>query len=740
MSKTAKQKRRLERDGALSCRSLAVRADSIDVESRSVEAALVTETPVPMIDWDRYELIPEVLLMKGAELPESRQIPFLNCHGRWSITEQLGSARALVVKRKELIGRLFFSATAEDEWTKVREGHVTDVSVGYRVLEKVFVPKGTKAMVEGRQWTGPVNVVTRWVPREVSLVPIGADEQAKLRGIDPSKIPQSHEEAFSVNEELRQLWISRGMPAELDDEAAQAWALEHERANPPKPPAEKDPPRKPEDERSTILLEEVKRELKELKSGTGKAIDDALARAEKKRQEHAQQVRDLCELGDVPHLADELCRAFADKPLDETRAEILKRRKEGTAHVPPGLRIEPGNAQLDKHRGAVGTALAVRALGATGCRAENALAVFPEARRAAGWEQYRNASLMEIARACLEMDGIRAAGLSSEQIAVTALGWPQKVGVRGAGAAYHTTASFPRLTQDAVNMSMQVGYMEFPSTWEGPMRQGASVEDFKQIHRMRLGAIPNLPIWPDNTDPDVASLKDAEEKYAVEARSLEFSLSWRLMVNNQMDVLSRVPSMFGTAAARTVNAVAWAEVTGNPTMEDGQALFLETATGNRKRSNLTTGAGAPTVATLQTLSNKMMQMRGENTPEQNESQDILNLQPRYLVGPSALSTTVKQLILSAYDPAASAIQVYNTATELIPVIEPLLDANSATAWYVFASPSQIDTVEVTFLQGQESPVTRDWMDERTLSQCWAVLQTFAAKALQHRGIQKHAGA
>ena len=80
------------------------------------------------------------------------------------------------------------------------------------------------------------------------------------------------------------------------------------------------------------------------------------------------------------------------------------------------------------------------------------------------------------------------------------------------------------------------------------------------------------------------------------------------------------------------------------------------------------------------------------------------------------------------------------SNDLIPVIEPLLDANSTTAWYLFAEPTRIETVEVTFLQGQESPVTRSYVEPKNLAQNFIILQTFAAKALDHRGIQKHAGA
>jgi hypothetical protein len=47
---------------------------------------------------------------------------------------------------------------------------------------------------------------------------------------------------------------------------------------------------------------------------------------------------------------------------------------------------------------------------------------------------------------------------------------------------------------------------------------------------------------------------------------------------------------------------------------------------------------------------------------------------------------------------------------------------------------------VTFLQGQETPRIRTVPDEHNLSITYYVLQTFGAKALNHRGIQKHAGA
>ena len=102
--------------------------------------------------------------------------------------------------------------------------------------------------------------------------------------------------------------------------------------------------------------------------------------------------------------------------------------------------------------------------------------------------------------------------------------------------------------------------------------------------------------------------------------------------------------------------------------------------------------------------------------------------------------TILQLVNSSADPAASGNSgIYNPSRGLTVIIEPLLDANSTTAWYLGASPSQVDTIEVSFLQGQETPVINDYVDEATWSRKVTVVQCFAAKAVDHRGLQRHDG-
>ena len=162
-------------------RSLSIGPNSLNLDTRTVSAVVATENPVPMFDWQRMEVVPEVLLMNGAILPD--QVPLLDSHQWSSVKSILGSVRQLHRDGRQATGQLTFSSVASKEFTQVAEGHLTDVSIGYQVLKRTFIPNGSSQTVAGRAYAGPVNVVTSWRSLEVSLTSIGADEQAKLRGL-----------------------------------------------------------------------------------------------------------------------------------------------------------------------------------------------------------------------------------------------------------------------------------------------------------------------------------------------------------------------------------------------------------------------------------------------------------------------------------------------------------------------------------------------------------------------------
>jgi hypothetical protein len=715
---------------AMHFRTLAVRAETFQENDRTVEAVISTEQPIPMLDWERMEYVDEVLLTSGIEMPARNQMPFLDSHQRRTVKDQLGSARKLTSDGDVLTGTLHFRKTkdAEEALEGVRDDHLTDVSVGYDILETVYVPNGETQTIGGREFTGPVNVRTKWKPREVSLTPIGADDQAKLRGLDPSAIKfrdrTSTEKEFEMDKQLRALCVARGMDESLSDEDAQKWLVRN---------ADKLAERTTETETQPTAVTAA--EISKLVSDgirEGREADRAA------RTAFDSEIDSLLELAGMPEQRD-ACRALED--IEAVREYLQAEKAKIVADIGYGGRgatvgtHNPDRLTTDLRSAMMLTATR-QAVNGDAAKLER---YYPAAERSKDADKFQHATLFDMAQEYVRAKGVETFGLTRDQVAICAMFGSEKAGVTNTrGASIHSTGDFGNITLDAINKSMMIGFGEVPATWRGPMKQGQSATDFKQIHRMQLGAIPNLPDWNDSVRPEMASLADGKESYAVECKSIGIDFGYKLIVNDDMSALTSVPQKLGDSAARTVNAVAWAQVTSNPTLRDSESLF-SAVTGLRFRKNLTTGAGAPSVTTLGALKSLMRLMRGENTPEGTESEDILNLTPTYLCVPTALEVTAEQLVNSIYDPASTGAATFNPAQSLQVVVEPLLDANSATAWYLFAAPTRVETVEVTFLAGQETPQVRSVSDEHTLATTYYVLQSVAAKAMDHRGIQKHAG-
>lgn len=148
---------------------------------------IATENPALVMDWYRWEVIREVLLMNGCQIPANRQLVLLDNHTRFDTTCIKGSTREVEIVGNELVGMTLISKTAEREGILVDEGHLTDTSIGYQVLERTIIKPGESAVINGRTFENnygdnlDLQIVTKWRPFENSLTPIGADQAAKFR-------------------------------------------------------------------------------------------------------------------------------------------------------------------------------------------------------------------------------------------------------------------------------------------------------------------------------------------------------------------------------------------------------------------------------------------------------------------------------------------------------------------------------------------------------------------------------
>ena len=181
--------------------------NTYDKTKHAVRVVVATEDPVWVWDYERWDIVQEVLLMSGAELPD--QVPLLDTHDRSTIEKVLGSLTEFSRQASQLEAMMSFTSVQEgvDAETKVAEGHVRDLSAGYQQLQSVWIEKDTKATINGREFTGPLRVTTSWRTKEGSLTPIGADSKSRVRSL-------------LLNKQVREDLVNRGMPPTANEEEA----------------------------------------------------------------------------------------------------------------------------------------------------------------------------------------------------------------------------------------------------------------------------------------------------------------------------------------------------------------------------------------------------------------------------------------------------------------------------------------------------------------------------------------
>src|SRR5690606_18983227 len=171
--------------------------------------------------------------------------------------------------------------------------------------------------------------------------------------------------------------------------------------------------------------------------------------------------------------------------------------------------------------------------------------------------EWRGMSLIEMARALLEGEGTRVRGLSRDELASRAL---------------HSTSDFPELLAAVTNKTLRDAYEAAPRTFF-PIARRVSAVDFKDMNRLQLGEAPQLEKVNESGEYRRGTIGEGKERYRVETYGRIVAITRQVIINDDLDAFTRVPSLFGTAAATLESDVVWGIVTSNPTMADGKALF-----------------------------------------------------------------------------------------------------------------------------------------------------------------------
>lgn len=696
-------------DERISTRAAAAQPATLDETARSVRAIAASEKPAAVFDWDRYDVVDEVLLMAGAILPESGRVPLLDSHQRGSVSDILGSAGGFRAGASGPFAALEADVALGDTdagrqaLALIRDGHLTDLSVGYEPVESMWIPAGQKQLIAGREYAGPVKVTTRWILKELSLTPIGADDLAKMR---------SQGGAQPMTKRLKKLLkLRHGLPVDATGSQARAMLITLPKEVQDSLRAESETQVQADAQRSAIVapVQPVQVSRSDDTDLAARADDAARAAVARIAAEHSE-IREAVRLGGLESsFGDELIAA-GHRP-DTARKAVLA--KMAASNKPMNnTRAEMGEDERDKFYRAALDGVKMR----MGVKIE---------KPAAGHEAFRGMSLVRMGEEFLLRHGIKPRSLDARSIAEAALA------MRSAPSTHST--DFPHLMGNVASAVLLAAYDLYPSTWE-MWCAITSVNDFKSIKGVRLSEAPNLDLIGENGEYKYGSFDESAETYHIGTYGKLFALTREMLINDDMRAFARVPQAFGAAARRKVSDVVYAKLVANPTMSDGVALF------HANHKNLAASGTALGVDPMK-AAKKAMRLQKDMTG------NVINVEPAFLLIPAELEFTAGILLNSAVLPQLATGATYASVNipnpflnSLAPVVEPRLDAASATAWYLAGRPAVIDTMEVAFLNGVQTPYLEEKEGFERDGVSYKVRFDFGVGLMDHRGLYKNAGA
>ena len=379
--------------------------------------------------------------------------------------------------------------------------------------------------------------------------------------------------------------------------------------------------------------------------------------------------------------------------VDEARAMVMDQLRARNK----GVSVTMGEAESDKFRAAAQDAVLMAA-------------GIPVADAAPGANELRGHSMVELARESLQREGLHANFGDNMELARQAI---------------NSTSTFPAIMANLANKSVMVGFNEAETTYQIWAGKGSN-RDFKEAARVALSEAGNLELVPEGGQFQQDFLGEASARTKVATYGKLFSLTRQAIINDDLGLFSKIATKYGSAAKRLVNKMVYAQLTGNVKMQDNVALF------DSKHGNV---AGTGEALSVKAIAKAITAMRRQKGITGDAT---LNITPKYLVVPPELEMTAYQIVNStaAVDGVNSGVVNPYKGRFVVVADAELTDPD---AWYLVADASQHDTIEVTYLNGVETPrlETRQGFDVDGIE--YKVAFDCGVSALDFRGVFKNAG-
>lgn len=425
-------------------------------------------------------------------------------------------------------------------------------------------------------------------------------------------------------------------------------------------------------------------EGKEVAEKNVSAVEDVNKAVEAER-ERVGQITTLCRHFNVS--PDEYIRS--GKPLAEVQLDVLEQNKRAKA---PSANIEVGAEDHEKYKAAATDALLIR----SGIAVENP---------AQGASEMRGMRLRSIVEDVLEREGVTHVNRMDETELI-------RTALSGTGA-------LPGILSNVANKSMLKAYEAAPTTFEAFTSIGSNV-DFKEAKKYRLSEAGALLEIKENGEFEADEIEESDASTKVLTYGRAFSFTRQMLVNDDLSALTKVPALYAAQAKRGINRLVYQTLAG--------ADYSST------NGNL---AATPSALTLSGIDEGRVAMR---TQKNIRGTEVLNITPKYLIVSTQNEFKARQLMTSVSDPNATHYGVVNPLMNSLEIVSDAeLDLIDGKAWYLVADTSLFDAIEVTYLNGVQTPTIESQIAFDTLGIRYRIYIDYGVSVLDHKGLYKNAG-
>lgn len=349
---------------------------------------------------------------------------------------------------------------------------------------------------------------------------------------------------------------------------------------------------------------------------------------------------------------------------------------------------------------------------------------------ARGAEEMRGYSLRDMVIECMARDGM---GTTTSLLRMS----KDDLWNEACRQFFNPTAAFPAILDNAIKKNIVQKYQEIPTTFQLWTAKG-SVPDFKPTkdHSYLAGGAGEFLRVGENGELKADAPKsELLPQRQIDTFGRQFSMTRQAFINDDVGFITEVPGLYATSAKRTINKQVYKILIDNPAIFDGVSLF------DNAHNNLIASGAAPSIDTLQAA---MLKLLHQTDP----FGDSIMVEPKYVIVPVGYGFKMSQILETAMidvtgigSHTANALYQYRNKLQVIEegALNVLAGSGNAIPWFVAGDQRYAKSLQVDYLNGQETPTIRRSEVPGRLGFVWDIWLDWGITAVDFRGIAKNPG-